>query len=202
MPQQPGLGRQRQPLLPLVQVRQATPRTAGQADHGARSILAYHIIVSSNPKRPAQAAATAGASLVLDIGQDLDPRQVCRQGTQVASPNSGRRRGAVPRSHLLLRRFSRSDGLLEVLQAELQLVGVELLRAAAEPAALQLPDQELQLLDRDLSRVTLGTDGIPLGQSSSVLDLEGSDPGVLCGDDFHRLLQLLQQQLMTSWRII
>ena len=53
----------------------------------------------------------------------------------------GRPRGAAPRSRLLLRRLGGGRGLLEVLQAELQLVGVELLRAPAEPAALQLPDQ-------------------------------------------------------------
>jgi hypothetical protein len=46
-----------------------------------------------------------------------------------------------------LRRFGRGHGLLEIFQAELQLVGVEPLGAAAELAALQLPDQQLELLD-------------------------------------------------------
>ncbi len=94
----------------------------------------------------------------------LDPRQVRRQGAQVASPTHPRRpRGAAPSSHLVLRRLGRGDGLLEVLQAELQLVGVELLRAAAEPPALQLPDQEPQLLDLGLGRVPLGQNSIVLG---------------------------------------
>ena len=105
--------------------------------------------------------ATAGAALVLNVDQDLDPRQVRRQGAQIASPNPGRPRGAVPRSHLLLRRLSRGHGLLEVLQAELQLVGVELLRAPAELPALQLPDQQPQLLDLGLCRVALGTERHP-----------------------------------------
>ena len=107
-------------------------------------------------------------------------------------------RGAAPRGRGLLRRLvSRGDGLLEVFQAELQLVGVEPLRAPAELPALQLPDQEAQLVDFGLGRVTLpanqvafGESGIPLGQNSIALDLEGSDPGALAGDDFHHLLQL------------
>src|SRR3712207_8126598 len=49
--------------------------------------------------------------------------------------------------------------LLEVLQAKLQLIGVEPLRAPAELPTLQLPDQEPQLLDLGLRRVTFGTDG-------------------------------------------
>ena len=94
---------------------------------------------------------------------DLDPRQVRRQGAQVASPNPGRPRGiAAPRSGLL-RRLGRGHGLLEVLEAELQLVGVEPLRAAAELPALQLPDQQPQLLDLGLRRVTLGQNSIVLG---------------------------------------
>jgi len=52
------------------------------------------------------------------------------------------------------------------------------------------------------NEVALGASGISLDQNSSVLDLEGSDPRVLRGDDFHRLLQLLQQQLMISRKII
>jgi hypothetical protein len=75
---------------------------------------------------------------------------VRRQGAQVAPPDPGRPRGAVPRGQLFLRRLGRGHGLLEVLQAELELVGVELLRAPAEPAALQLPDQQPQLLDLGL----------------------------------------------------
>jgi hypothetical protein len=138
-----------------------------------------------------QALAAAGAALVLDVDQDLDPRQVRRQGAQVASPNPGRPRGAIPRGHLLLRRLGCRDSLLEVLQAELQLVGVEPLRAPAELPALQLPDQEPQLLDLGLCRVTLGKDGIPLGQSSSVLELESTYPGAFGGDDFSHMLQLL-----------
>ena len=62
-----------------------------------------------------------------------------------------------------LRRLGCRRGLLEVLQAELQLVGVELLRAPAELPALQLPDQEPQLLDLGLCRVTLGQSSIALG---------------------------------------
>ena len=62
-----------------------------------------------------------------------------------------------------LRRLGGRRGLLEVLQAELQLVGVELLRAPAELPALQLPDQQPQLLDLGLCRITLDQSSIVLG---------------------------------------
>ena len=167
-------------------------------EHLAR-VLADHV----------QGPAAAGAALVLDVDQDLDPRQVRRQGAQVASPNPGRPRGAAPRSHLLLRRLGGCRGLLEVLEAELQLVGVELLRAPAELPALQLPDQEPQLLDLGLCRVVLLTDevalsasGIPLRQNSIALDLERSDPGTLARGDFGHLLQHQQQPVGITWKII
>jgi hypothetical protein len=163
------------------------PQLGGdEVEHLAR-VLADHV----------HGSATARAALVLDVDQDLDPRQVRRQGAQVASPNPGWPRGAAPCSCLRLRRLCCRGGLLEVLQAELQLVRVEPFRAAAEPPALQLPDQQPQLLDLGLRRVSFladevafGESGIPLGQDSIALDLEGSDPGALAGDDFHHLLQL------------
>ena len=89
-----------------------------------------------------QGPAAAGAALALDVDQHLDPRQVRRQGAQVASPNPRCPRGAAPCRQLLLGRLGRRRGLLEVLEAELELVGIEPLRASAEPAALQLLDQE------------------------------------------------------------
>jgi hypothetical protein len=110
-----------------------------------------------------QGLAAAGASLILDVDQHLDPRQVRRQGAQVASPDPGRPRDAVPCRRLFLGRLGRGDGLLEVLQAELQLIGVEPLRAATELPALQLPDQQPKLLDLGLRRVTLGQNSIVLG---------------------------------------
>ena len=72
-------------------------------------------------------------------------------------------------------------GLLEVLQAELQLVGVEPLRAAAELAALQLPDQQPQLLDLGLRRVTLRhQDGIRSARTVSRSACNDAYPGAFC----------------------
>jgi hypothetical protein len=137
-----------------------------------------------------QGPAAAGAALVLDVDQHLDPRQVGRQGAQVAPAGPRRPRSiAAPRSGLL-RRLGGRSGLLEVLEAELELVGVEPLRAPAEPPALQLPDQEPQLLDLGSRRIMLGAKGVPLGQDSIALDLESSVPGALAGDDFRHPLQL------------
>jgi hypothetical protein len=130
-----------------------------EVEHLAR-VLADHV----------QAAAAAGAALVLEVDQHLDPRQVRRQGTQVA-PALGPRwaRGAAPRGRGLLCRLSLGNSLLEVLQAELQLVGVEPFRAPAELAALQPPDQEPQLLDLGLGRVALPANQVALGTNDLAL---------------------------------
>ena len=61
------------------------PQLGGDdVEHLAR-VLADHV----------QGPAAAGAALVLDVDQDLDPRQVRRQGAQIASPSPGRPRGAA-----------------------------------------------------------------------------------------------------------
>jgi hypothetical protein len=109
-----------------------------------------------------QRPAAAGAALVLDVDQDLDPRQVRRQGTQVAAANPSRARRAALCGGGVLRRFGGGRGLLEVLQAELQLVGIEPLGTAAEPATLQLPDQQPELLDLGLRGVMLGANRVAL----------------------------------------
>ena len=108
----------------------------------------------------------------------------------------GRPRGtAAPCRHLLLRRLGGGHGLLEVLQAELQLVGVEPLRAPPEPPALQLPDQQPQLLDLRLGRLVFGPDSI-------ALDPQRRDRRVLPGDDFGHLPQPRQERIRTSPNII
>ena len=63
---------------------------------------------------------------------------------------AGRRLGR--RAGRLLGGSDRSDGLLEILETELQLIRVELLRAPAELAALQLLDQRMQPLDLGVLR--------------------------------------------------
>ena len=72
------------------------------------------------------------------------------------------------------------------------------LRAAAEPPALQLSDQKPQLLDLGLGHVTLGTNGISLGQGSSVFDLQRCQRGILPGNDFRHLLQMTKQLIGVS----
>jgi hypothetical protein len=168
---------------------------AGSADHLHPQLRRHEVehlarVFADRVQRP----AAAGAALVLDVDQHLDPRQVRRQAAQVASTGPRRPRSiATPRSGLL-RRLGGRCRLLEVLQAELRLVGVELFRAAAKLPTLQPPDQEPQLLDLGLRRVTLlanevalSTSGIPLDQNSIVLDLEGSYPGALDGNDFSHM---------------
>jgi hypothetical protein len=99
-----------------------------------------------------QHPAAARAGLVLNVDHDLDPRQVRRQSAAVASGRwaVGRRLGRG--SGRLLGGSDCSDGLLEILEPELQLIAIELLRAATELAALQLLDQRMELLDLGILR--------------------------------------------------
>ena len=99
-----------------------------------------------------QRPAAARAGLVLDVDHDLDPRQVGRQRAAVASGRWATGRRLARRAGRLLGGSDRSDRLLEILEPELQLIRVELLRAAAELAALQLLDQRMELLDLGVLR--------------------------------------------------
>jgi hypothetical protein len=75
------------------------------------------------------------------------------------------------------------------------------LRAAAEPPALQLPDQEPQLLDLGLRRLTLLPNEVALGQNSTAFGLQRDERGILLGDDFGHLLQMVQQSIGIAWKI-
>jgi hypothetical protein len=57
-------------------------------------------------------------------------------------------------------------------------------------------------VEASLPGVALDPNRIPLGQGSIELDLEGSDPGALRGDDFRRPPQMLQQLLRIPREII
>jgi hypothetical protein len=109
---------------------------------------------------PMQRAVAAGAGLVLDIDDYLVACQMHRQRAAVALHRIGARlawwclrgRGLCLRS--LRRRCSRrqsglmlGQGLLQILHAPLERLGVELFRAAAEPVALQAGDLQPQALD-------------------------------------------------------
>jgi hypothetical protein len=92
-----------------------------------------------------QRAAAAGAFLALDVDDDLVARQVCGQRTAIAVS-----RLCAPAS---LRRFCRVFGgvafggtLLLILQDELQLINVQLLRTRAVAVTQQALDQLPQLL--------------------------------------------------------
>ena len=63
----------------------APAAVAGSADHlhpqlGGDDVEHLARVFTDDVQGP----AAAGAALVLHVDQDLDPRQVCRQGTQIA----------------------------------------------------------------------------------------------------------------------
>ena len=95
-----------------------------------------------------QRVAAARASAVLDVDHHLVARQVCRQGAVVAGRRLGARlaRQASSSGRGVLAGLVGGDGLLQLLQGELQLVGRQLLGPAAELVAGQALDQQPQLV--------------------------------------------------------
>ena len=94
-----------------------------------------------------QRAAAAGAVAILDVDHHLVTGKMGRKGAVIAVGPS-----FVPLTLLVFRRVRRvltrlvlGDGLLEVLQSELELIGIELFGAAAKLVAQQALDQQLQL---------------------------------------------------------
>ena len=95
---------------------------------------------------PVQSAGAAGAGLVLDVDDCLDPRQMRRQRSAVASRRlAARGRPALGSVASVLLGLGGLD-LLDVLQAQLQLIDRQRLGAAAEAVALQLLDDLAQAL--------------------------------------------------------
>ena len=120
-------------------------------------------------------AATARAGLVLDIDRDIDPGQIDRQGASIAprfgGPGLARRlfrgRGGLAGG------LGRADGLLQVFESQLQLVGVELFGTGAIKGAPQLLNQIVQLLDLGRRLGMLCLEGVALGPESIPLGLDG-----------------------------
>jgi hypothetical protein len=91
-------------------------------------------------------AAATGTGLVLGFEDDLLARQVLRQGAAVDTALPPARRWQR-RVVLLVHRFGLGDRLLDILERQLQLVGMsDLLRAPTEERALQLLEDRPQAL--------------------------------------------------------
>ena len=110
-----------------------------------------------------QRAAATGTGLVVDVHDDLDPRQMRRQRAAIALRRFGARRvgarhpvPAMARPPVDAPRPARpvcsatdcSRSSIPLLQRRV----VELFRAAAKPVAVQAGDQQLQPLDLGQSR--------------------------------------------------
>ena len=91
-----------------------------------------------------QRDTAARAVAVLDVDHHLVARQVRRQRAVVASRRLGA--GGARRAPRLLCRLVGGDGLLEVLEPELQLIEAQLLGAATELMAQQTLDEQPQLV--------------------------------------------------------
>ena len=102
--------------------------------------------------------AAAGAVAAPDVDQHLVARQMLRQGAVVAPGRC--RAAALLGSRRILPGLVPGDGLLEILEPELQLVRAELLRPAAELVPQQTLGQQPQLVILGLQRTVL-MHGIP-----------------------------------------
>jgi hypothetical protein len=122
-------------------------------------------------------AAAAGTRLALGLDDDLLARQILRQIATVA-PAGWRRRGCAGLSclHRIRGGLGHADRLFEVLQPELQLLGVALLRAPAVKRALKLPDQEAQLVDLRPARIRSGLQPVALGTEQAELFVALGEP--------------------------
>ena len=120
----------------------AIARTAGNqhAEGGGDDIEAFSHILADL----VECAAAAGTGLIFDIDDLLDPLEMGRQRPAVglARPFALRlgHRGISCGVHAAKRR-------LDILQGELELIGVELLGLAAEPVPLEGLEDRLQPLD-------------------------------------------------------
>jgi hypothetical protein len=129
------------------------------------------------------AAAWAGA--ILGLEHDLLARQLRRQSAAIGparDPGAFGTRSIARR--LLQRGLGSGDGLLQVLQRQRQLVGIEHLRAAAEAVSLQRLDDQPQ--PRDLAMRPVPLLGRPLGLGPCRHELDrvsgplGQEQGTQC----------------------
>ena len=94
---------------------------------------------------PVQLALATGAGLVVDVDDDLDPRQMRRQRSAVDAALASPRRAAIGRALVLLCLTGCRD-LLDVFQAQQHLLLGQRLRPAAKAMPLQLLDDLTQPL--------------------------------------------------------
>ena len=85
---------------------------------------------------------------------------------------------------LVVGRLARGDGLLDTLERQRELIGIELLGPAAELHALQLTQEMLQAIDLRQRLVARRTRLVTLGE-------RGREPRLQLGDFDRRLIRAL-----------
>ena len=111
-------------------------------------------------------AAATRAGAIFGFNDDLDARQMLGQRAAAGPALLGA--GPFQRQVGLLLLGSRlGDRLFEILQRQIELVGIEPLRATAELQALQLPDQVAQPVVLPRKPVALVGQPRPLGSRSA-----------------------------------
>jgi len=161
----------------------AIARTAGDqhAEGGGDNIEAFGDILADLVER----AAAAGTSLLLDIHDLLDPLKMGGQRSAVGLARALAlglgHRGISCGVHDAKRR-------LDILQGELELIGVELLGLAAEPVPLEGLEDRLQALDPGIG-LALGIGEI--GQCAGLFEDERTQRVNVIGKvRFHQHMQV------------
>ena len=107
---------------------------------------------------PNHLAAAAGTCEALWLDHALDARQMCGKGARGAAGSFARRRAPRAARAIVLALLDFGDRDLDVFQNELQLIGIELLRALAEARAFVFLDEQLETFDRLLRCSQLALD--------------------------------------------
>ncbi|MHC2295690.1 hypothetical protein ACVIJW_011626 [Bradyrhizobium barranii subsp. barranii] len=127
-----------------------------------------------------RAKATIWTLEVLGFDHLLDARQVRGKGTGSApGPAAGRRRAGAART-IVLAFLDFGDGNLDVLENQLHLIGIELLRAFTETCALVLLHEQFEAFDA------------LFGRSQFTLDMKARRAFIVCATTLgfnHRFLR-------------
>ena len=121
--------------------------------------------------------AAAGAVGVFGLDRHMHPRQMGREARRDWTRRFSAR---ALRGHLVLLVVGglvRRNRLLDVLERQQQLLGIELLRTAAELRTLQLAQQMAQAVVLRQRLVALGDRGVALGARRREQRLQGFDIG-------------------------
>ncbi len=147
---------------------------------------------------PVQLALAAGAGLVIDVDDDLDPWQMRRQRAAIGASLLGPR-GSFGRNRLICYRRIARRRLLDVFKAEQHLIFGQRLGPAAKTVPLQFPDDLAQPLTLALLGEQHRFQRLEIvGQCVAGHDQIRSDSAAFC-DDLDAADSLRRRHKKSAW---